>query len=709
MIEYQYKIVRNEGDEERVYTPRLPTQLGDLVTIEGPNSSGKSTLLHILALGLFGLKNDNVNASLKTKLRDLAGSAHQAVTFSFSIKNEQSGLQIYSEKKNPHSQDLTVYEVANGKRSVLTQESFERKYNLIYDIPEDPLERLDELTKELRDRQASVGRSLKQLELSLRGTITEVNNAQDPKKLEEFRRLQKDAALSISKLSAELEHLEQDRVQLERHYASKFYLEYRRRKEAAVEKLRAVELRLTSLAKEHRVVQKQVRTFSREAENKLEALQIKFDELYYTLKTMKLKTKDDYLSLWKDQDLRRLFIDQEKQSIIFDGIRAFREQVQALDRAISKDGRLEEATFLGDLIGFLHRYSGIQTTLPGTDKTIPEFLAALEQRYKDCREIKVRHDMYLQLDTKLGELEKDSNFFVKINVPLLRRALRERETTGNDETESVQREVSRLRQEVENLNKRCEYFRDALIRAEAKEQDAEAVVAEIERIEHLRPYTAYGEQDLDAKLVDMRDEITKLERRKGETEYNKARYDQEIHRLEQQEPHPYQPRLGDLHRVLSQVQILAQRVLKDYDENLKALQSKKLRKQDLDKGQLAYYDAVAVYLGRRVGSIRHVDKDYSVNKIDLVERKILTCSDKVILLTDLGTGQSQSAYLKGLLSSKDNRKVIALIDEVAMMDSQSMKPIFDMLRKGYKDGSLLAAVVVQKGEQLSAHPISEAG
>ena len=67
--------------------------------------------------------------------------------------------------------------------------------------------------------------------------------------------------------------------------------------------------------------------------------------------------------------------------------------------------------------------------------------------------------------------------------------------------------------------------------------------------------------------------------------------------------------------------------------------------------------------------------------------------------SDFGTGQSQSAYLKGLLQSNDGRKVIALLDEVAMMDSSSMKPIYDLLKDQAKTGELLAAVVIQKAEK----------
>lgn len=68
MIKYDYLIKRDEQDEIRTYTPVLPRELDDICLIEGPNSSGKSTLLHIIALALNGKDNPGVCKALKDKM-----------------------------------------------------------------------------------------------------------------------------------------------------------------------------------------------------------------------------------------------------------------------------------------------------------------------------------------------------------------------------------------------------------------------------------------------------------------------------------------------------------------------------------------------------------------------------------------------------------------------------------------------------------------
>ena len=67
----------------------------------------------------------------------------------------------------------------------------------------------------------------------------------------------------------------------------------------------------------------------------------------------------------------------------------------------------------------------------------------------------------------------------------------------------------------------------------------------------------------------------------------------------------------------------------------------------------------------------------------------------------MGTGQSQSAYLTGLLNTKDDRrKIIALFDEVAMMDSVSLESIYKKFRELYESDRLIAGIVVQKSDSV---------
>ena len=60
MLEFEYEIERDEGKDVVKLRPDIITSPLKSTTsyIEGPNSSGKTTLLHLIALGSHGLQGD---------------------------------------------------------------------------------------------------------------------------------------------------------------------------------------------------------------------------------------------------------------------------------------------------------------------------------------------------------------------------------------------------------------------------------------------------------------------------------------------------------------------------------------------------------------------------------------------------------------------------------------------------------------------------
>ena len=118
MIEYDYIIERDEGNEIKKFRPdKIPKKLENLSYIEGPNSSGKSTLLNIIALGFYGLNNNRLNPALQDKLKNLVNSKHQKLTFSIKIKKKDTSLEITSEKINLDKPDIIVKETTpKGER-----------------------------------------------------------------------------------------------------------------------------------------------------------------------------------------------------------------------------------------------------------------------------------------------------------------------------------------------------------------------------------------------------------------------------------------------------------------------------------------------------------------------------------------------------------------------------------------------------------------
>jgi len=129
MLEYDYLIQRNEGNSEVKYAPlAIPKTLPNLVYIEGPNSSGKSTLLNFIALGLHGIENRNLNPVLLEKLKTILNSDHQKINFCFTITDEKNDLKLIAKKENVNTNEIKLYtdfrEPFNNDNSTLLERRF---------------------------------------------------------------------------------------------------------------------------------------------------------------------------------------------------------------------------------------------------------------------------------------------------------------------------------------------------------------------------------------------------------------------------------------------------------------------------------------------------------------------------------------------------------------------------------------------------------
>ncbi len=210
-------------------------------------------------------------------------------------------------------------------------------------------------------------------------------------------------------------------------------------------------------------------------------------------------------------------------------------------------------------------------------------------------------------------------------------------------------------------------------------------------------YAPLSENDLRDRIAGLQASIDQLTGQVHRDTANLGYLQEDLEKLMKREPHKYQDRVEALKTILADVQRMGAR-LNQYEEYIQALIKKKADPALVDSVRDEYYEHVFEYLGRRVGKIRHVSETYEVAKIDLLRREIISTEGKQLQVEWLSTGEGQSAYLTGLLSGYDGRKMIALFDEVAMMDAASLAAVKDRLVELYATGRLIVGVIVQKGE-----------
>lgn len=117
MIKYSYKLRRklSEGDIQDFFPQSIPTELPNLVYIEGPNSLGKSTLLNIVALAFLGANSPKIHPALRVKMDSLLNSDYQKLYFKLEISSGRENLVIKSEKIDPNLSEIVFEESLDGK------------------------------------------------------------------------------------------------------------------------------------------------------------------------------------------------------------------------------------------------------------------------------------------------------------------------------------------------------------------------------------------------------------------------------------------------------------------------------------------------------------------------------------------------------------------------------------------------------------------
>jgi len=712
MIQFDYRIERDEGDEKRVYLPGIPKQLDDLTIIEGPNSSGKSTLLHILALGFHGLKDKRIHPSLRKKMDDLVYSDHQTLGFDFRIDNEVTGLRLVC-KKGRRKPDISLYQELDGKRTVLSPEAFRRKYNLIYDIPDNPTERLRQLTTDLKSAQHTIGSKVGLLNARIREVITDIGNSRDPRKIKEFENTIKKLQKQLKDEKEKKIRLEKDLRLFERYLYGKSLIESK-------DELKKAEERVRSLKKKKRVTKttrtrqaNQLSSVLADAHTSEILIRTNMTKLLIRLRRLlpKEKTRFERLEM---MDLREVLIEAKPNDMLREAIEHFRAALNRITETQGSD-EFKEAKLYSRLIETLCDFQELKTLIPGVKKTVAEFIEILEEKAREFETLKAKCDNIDAAHDLLNNIEDERDTYVKKYSPKLQHFSAEGKTLDIGHLEDVIDIAERELEEAEVARDRyAQKHQDCLYECKTRgisEQRCAAVIAEFEGIKSLKPYVEYTEMQLRGKITDLNNDTNKTSEKIKNLEFRISSNERDKRRLEKQEPHRHQGYADWINTLFEISQRLYQRIQSEYDAYLLALIEETLDKAALTTEQKQYYDQVSHFLGRKVEVLRHVDNEYEVDRIDLINDRVHTKTGKKIKLSDLGTGQSQSAYIKGLLNQRDDRKIIALIDEVAMMDSRSLQPIYKILHKLHREGSLLLGVVVQRADEMAVGPImlKEAG
>lgn len=728
MIEFDYLIERDNGDGKDIFRPRLEGKtdyakcpnsdknpkeaqkflkkieekkskiLDNLTYIEAPNSFGKSTLLNILALGLHGLKNKRLNPSLRDKIKSLSESKHQKIKFSFNIANKDKTLLLNVEKPKMDKNEIIVKEQIKGKSQIiLSKEAFERKYNLIYDIPDNPTQRLSQLVLDIKDAQIRYAYHVGILKENVRRIIGEIRNSRDPERIKSLQ-IEKDryeeerdiCIKTIEKYSKEVDLLE-----CYTYY--RFYEDYK-------DLIKRKQSKLEQVGKKEVKVQRRVHKENKEyyanldyAKRTISEMQDIFNEVGMLLKLVLPKKEQTLLKIWEKIDLKQVITDFEFDSNLEESIISFKKILNEELEKLEKSESNKEAQMCTDLIDVLENYKNLNISVPGLNKTIGEFIKILKDTAEKNESILKKSENINNADAQLARLKRYIDGLNNQVLPTLRKLkpFISHHERADFFSESDEFEKNKLKEEIKNCQSSFEYYENHYA-AKGKPSIGEIKSRAGNRLEE---YSRYSETQLRDKIKDLKNKINTEKSNEKSITHTHNSISGELERLKNEEPHKYQNQLAVLNDLFETFNLLYSKLENDYKKYITEIEERGTSDSMSDE-QKKYNEIVFNFLGRKIGKFRHIDKEYEAIKVDLLEGIIYTKENKIIHLTDMGTGQSQSAYLKGLLNTTDKRMIIAMFDEVAMMDDKSLKPIYDKFKELYDNGKLLVGIVVQKGNSV---------
>lgn len=710
MIEFDYKLIRDEGDGEVIFEPTvIPKSLDNLVYIKAANSSGKSTFLNILAIGLYGLKNPNIDPSLLKKMNGLVDSSHQTLEARILIQNRKGQPELVS---TIHDGKYEVKKIENGKEKLILPDRFEREYNLIYDIPQNPTERLNELTQEIENYQRNLGSEVLDFSKYLTSTIKEIQDSRDPNKLKKMESEVRDNDAHLLTTNRELATSKEKLDATQKLLHIKFFIEYKTKKEQAEKKIKQISTDSERQKGEKKTKRMHSGKLLNDITLTLARINKSREELIKVFNEYLPDDQKDTLTKWKkiknyeDSDLDNYISDDSFGD-------SLRRLTSGFSNYFSKEQEkkeyslaIKEWEIYTEIIQFFQSLADTHKNqniiLPGVDKTIDDFVTLLYSKNQENSIMKQKFDSLSKAIKQLNDIESDLDLLKTRYFKEYGKQKEVEDSTITDKEDLDSHRLKTLGDEVKEYQRKYDIYRQRCSDYGITPLNVEASLDKVLSLSQLsRECKEYTEDQLIEEISNLGKEVSEIQRDKKNLEGEIKHTQKIIEALRQKKIHKFHDKAEEINKLYQISHLLSQKLLKKYGDYIKKISERKVQEINLaDEDQKKYYDQLSKYLAKKIDSVIYIGKTYKVAKLDLISEEISTNQGKKIRFLDFGTGESQATFLRGILETAktDKRKIIALFDEVGMIDDKRLSQVTESLKKMYEEDKLLLGVVVQKGQ-----------
>jgi exonuclease SbcC len=709
MIEYDYLLERNMGEGKVLkLTPKaIPTKIPNLLRIEGPNGIGKSTLLNIIALSFWATDSRKIHPSLLEKMGTLLNSDYQALKFTIEISSEKKDLRLISTKAALNSQEIIVQESIEGSNfKPLSHEKFQEKYNLIYDIASNPIERLYDLLKDLREEERSIGVKFSEFAGYLREVLKAIESSRNLERLVEVKQKIDDINKENGEIQDNLPNLSMSLDLLEKQAYVRFYYQYLNDYQTLSKREQDFVADNTNIEQDNKKIGKKYLKSTREIEDFRQNILQNYQEATPLIKgTLPNSQKVDF-KIWKN--MNPYSTDETDLNSLHNEATHLKNLFAIESEKIKKQSSFQDASVLERLITALKDFEDSPLMIPKLKVSIGELINLLKEDNEKNFMIMSTYRNIQSIDNLLTDIAEDtSSLLIKLEETKEISIDRKKTTEAVSTLMSRKNELKIIRETLAKYQKKIDYYLDKCVakgfdETKLKTRPYKEFCREIPSNKELEYFLTLTEDQITHRISEIDSDLNKKRKRLDENKAVLGIFEKELADLKKQKPHPLESSKNEISRLMDKADELSQRLLRNYDDNIKKLIEKSVKQKDVEKdlSKKKHYAEISHYLAHRIGVFPHMDRKYKAIDVDLISGIIATEDGSIIHVNDIGTGQSQSAYLMSLLNvADDGRKIIALFDEIAMMDDNSLQPVCNKLVELYKSNRLLVGILVQKSEE----------
>lgn len=701
MIRLNYKLVRDEKDEDRTYVPKAyPTEFSNLVYIKGPNGSGKSFLLHIISLALYGnhLTDDQLDPGLRRKINNLLNLDKNRLTFTLEIESDVEDLTIISRKPSLDTKDIYVYVKRNGVEQLYPKDRFLREFRLLYTIPNNPTTQLPQLLTEIRVSQNDISSRLIRFRNYLDERVRELEKSRDEINLQKMKSELAETRYALNQVEDSLF----TNVEKLRKYS--IYL-------AITDYLKAGE-NILSLGQSHNVLDAEIKELEKNVVKRSKEERVAEKKYTQTMSTIETKKRNlmPTLACYNFSDLKKryTFINEASvlleikkpkvQNTIRENLGVFKEKIECLAKSeqTANAKYLDSLEFYKDLRRVLNNPRYYDLRIPGTEGDAGSFISIIDA------EIEKVNVIQQQIDKYYTDVSKIKSFLEELEVAISHSGKPSIEF-GNQgssleelKLEELHAKRLQISQQLKNVTEKRNRAKQRLI--DAHEDPAMTIQREVvvRADPVVKAFLALSESEQERAINELKQSIDSSSYKQKQLKLLLESQLRAISDLERQPVNPNRVFLPKLKGISWRLVPLESLFRSELPSSLNKIIEK--RASSFSEFDTRYAKTIGRFYARKMGTVFYSDGVYEVQSVDIVNEIIRTTTGKEINFDYLGTGHSQSSYLTTRLGMVDSKKVIALFDEVAMMDETSLSPVISLLKSKHNDGSLLGSIIVQRAE-----------